>query len=308
MRFVLLVVLICFGLQVQAENELPAAYTKPKLSLLSVITEIPDTVVNSVSYSFTKNSIPAWATIIGTTGVLYHYDDDIYSGVKADGRRWGIGNEDHTKTVIHGFGFDLVRLPSDTGSTLYFLGDGWVHTIAALGFVGTGWITDNPRPWNTGLEMIHGMVVSTLFSQGIKRMTGRESPNRATAPRGKWRPFPSIAAYQKDTAMYDAFPSGHIMTATLAFTVINENYPEYSNYIIPLEVLWLAGLGFEMVNNGVHWASDYPLGIGIGYAVGKMAHRMGEKIGPDGKVQASNWTLFPTNGPDGPMMNAIYKF
>ncbi len=120
-----------------------------------MITEIPDTGIRSVEYSFTKDSVPAWATIIGTTALLYHYDEDIYSGTKANGRRWGIGNEDHTKTVVKGGGFDLIRLPSDTGSTLYFLGDGWVHTMAALGFLADGYITDSNRPYNTGLQMTH---------------------------------------------------------------------------------------------------------------------------------------------------------
>jgi hypothetical protein len=306
MRILLALVLCCFGLTVQAENA--PEYTKPKLPLFSFVTEIPATTINSVEYSFTKESIPAWAVIIGTTSVLYHYDDDIYSGTKANGLRWGIGNEDHTKTAVKAFGFDLLRLPSDTGSAMYFLGDGWIHTLAALSFVADGWATGDVRPWNTGMEMVHGMIVSTIFSQAIKRATGRQSPNRSTEPKGQWRPFPSIAAYQKDTASYDAFPSGHIMTATLAFTVIQDNYPEYSAYVTPLEILWLGALGFEMVNNGVHWASDYPLGIGIGYAVGKVAHHMDEKAGPDGKKQASNWTFFPTTGEDGPMLNALYKF
>ncbi len=29
-------------------------------------------------------------------------------------------------------------------------------------------------------------------------------------------------------------------------------------------------LMFQMVNNGVHWWSDYPLGLFIGYTVGKV--------------------------------------
>ena len=32
-----------------------------------------------------------------------------------------------------------------------------------------------------------------------------------------------------------------------------------------------------MLNNGVHWASDYPLGIWLGYAFGKMAVRKGRQ-------------------------------
>ena len=264
----------------------------------------------SANTNTTKESIPAWATIIGTTALLYHYDRDIFEGTKVNGKRWGIGNDDHTKTVIQGGGFDLLRLPSDTGSAMYFLGDGWIHTLVALGFFTEGALTDNARPYNTGLQIIHGMITSTIFSQTIKRVTGRESPNRATTERGQWRPFPSLAAYQSRTAEYDAFPSGHIMTATLAFTVINTNYPEYFYYIMPVEVLWLGALGFEMVNNGVHWASDYPLGIGIGYAVGKMATRMTLPKNKKEKDQkeAANWTFFPTSGPDGPLMNALYTF
>ena len=29
-------------------------------------------------------------------------------------------------------------------------------------------------------------------------------------------------------------------------------------------------LAFQMLNNEVHWASDYPLAIGIGYSIGQI--------------------------------------
>jgi hypothetical protein len=32
-----------------------------------------------------------------------------------------------------------------------------------------------------------------------------------------------------------------------------------------------------MVNNGVHWASDYPLGFAIGYMMGKSITKNGRK-------------------------------
>jgi hypothetical protein len=82
-----------------------------------------------------------------------------------------------------------------------------------------------------------------------------------------------VGAYAEKTAMYDAMPSGHVMTASLVATIINENYPEYSSYIIPTSVVWVSLLGWEMVNNGVHWASDYPLGIGMGIFYGKYVVR-----------------------------------
>jgi hypothetical protein len=242
--------------------------------------------------------------------VLYHYDDDIYAGAKNDGRRWNIASEDHTKTVWSAFGIDLLRLPSDTGSGLYFLGDGWVHMSAAAGFFLTGYFGDNVRPYNTGLELVHGMIVSTIFNQALKRSTGRESPNRATEPRGRWRPFPSIDAYGKNTAMYDAFPTGHIMTATLTFTTIAINYPEYKMYIYPLEGVWLTALGFQMVNNGVHWASDYPLGIAMGYVIAKMSVHMAEHSTDLAKHadDKPRWAFYPAVTPDAPTMNAVYQF
>ncbi|HYM93479.1 MAG TPA: hypothetical protein VET23_05020 [Chitinophagaceae bacterium] len=35
--------------------------------------------------------------------------------------------------------------------------------------------------------------------------------------------------------------------------------------------LLTAATGWSMLNNKVHWASDSPLGLGIGYVAGKIA-------------------------------------
>lgn len=251
-----------------------SAHAEQKIHLWRLITDLPKTAEDTVTTSFTRDTIVPWSTVILSTGLLYHYDPEILQNVQYFGVKEGIGNDDHTKTVVHLGSTPILRLPSDTGSALYFLGDGWVHMSAALAFAATGLATDNARPWNTGLEMVHGMIVSTVFSQALKRASGRESPTNRTEARGRWRPFESIDSYNTHTARYDAFPSGHIMTATLAFTVINENYPEYSNFIVPFAGVWLTALGFQMVNNGVHWASDYPLGIAMGYHIGRLVSRM----------------------------------
>ena len=57
-------------------------------------------------------------------------------------------------------------------------------------------------------------------------------------------------------------------TGMMTVTVIAENYPE-KKYVKPLGYALLGAMSFQMINNGVHWASDYPLGLAIGYAVGK---------------------------------------
>jgi hypothetical protein len=43
-------------------------------------------------------------------------------------------------------------------------------------------------------------------------------------------------------------------------------------------------LSFQMMNNGVHWASDYPLALAIGYGLGKVAVSHGRKVVSAGDV------------------------
>lgn len=276
-----------------------------RLKPLQVLTEIPKTGLRTLKFAFQRDSVPIWYGLIVSTALLYQYDDDIYQSAKGQGRRWNLGNEDKTRTVIAAGPYPILRLPSDTGSAMYFLGDGWTHFSVAGGFIAAGYFGNHNRAWNTGFEIVHGMIVSTIFNQVLKRSTGRESPNHVTTDkRGVWRPFPNPKAYGKNTPRYDAFPSGHIMTATLMFTTIRGNYPEYANYIWPVQILWSSALMFQMVNNGVHWASDYPLGIAMGWAVGKMALKMGQpdKTDVGQKSREKSWNFFPTVAPDGELL------
>jgi membrane-associated phospholipid phosphatase len=116
----------------------------------------------------------------------------------------------------------------------------------------------------------------------------------STHPRGSWKLFPSFNEYNQRTATYDAMPSGHVMTATLTFTIISERYPQYNKYVYPVGGLWISALMFEMVNNGVHWASDYPLGIAMGYIFGKMATKMGKKESEIKPGESSSWNVVPS--------------
>lgn len=246
-------------------------YSKPKF--LEVVTRLPEALLGSTKEAFTKDKIVPWIVIGATTVYLYDQDPNILYDIQKQGRDSGIGNEDNTKPIISIGKQDILRLPTDTGSLLYFLGDGWMHFGIAGGFYYYGEKNLDYRAQNTSFQILHGMALSTFFSQFLKRGFGRESPIVRTEERGRWRPFPSVMAYAEKTANYDAMPSGHIMTASLVATIINQNYQEYSNYIIPASVVWVSALGWGMVNNGVHWASDYPLGIGMGIFYGNYVVR-----------------------------------
>lgn len=283
-------------------------YSEEKIPLLDVITAMPATSIDGLKTSFSKESIPWWGLILGSTAILYHYDEDIYADIQGKGRKWGLGNGDNTHALFE-IGPWPVRFPTDTGSAFYFLGDGITHFAIAGTLLTYGYLSDNNRPYNTGLQIVHGMAVSTFFSQALKRSFGRESPYVQTEERGAWRPFPSFSQYGSDTPKYDAMPSGHIMTATLTFTVIIENYPEYEYWLRPLEITWLTLLGFQMVNNGVHWASDYPLGIAMGYVFGKSAAKLGKsKSGHEKKADEISWYLIPEDRMGIPTVQFVMDF
>lgn len=271
------------------------AFAEEKLQFRQIFTEVPASSKLFLRKSYSKESLPYWGVILGSTGVLYHYDEQIYSDLQKRGRDWGIGNEDHTSSALTISGHELIRVPTDTGSFMYFLGDGWMHAGIGAGFLATGGLTENNYTYNTGIMLWHGIIVSTIFNQTLKRSFGRESPEVSTSNRGSWNLFPSFNDYNSKTASFDAMPSGHVMTATLTFTILSERYPEYNSYLYPIYGVWVSALMFQMVNNGVHWASDYPLGIAMGYLAGKLSTQMGKKAEASESTDASTgWMILPT--------------
>ena len=177
---------------------------------------------------------------------------------------------------------------------MYFIGDGWLQTFTAASFVINGSINDDNRALQTGSQIMNSLVTASIPTQIIKRATGREDPNRTSTYRGAWRPFNKN--YSKDVSAYDAVPSGHIMAVSSTLTVIDSNYPEYRSVIRPLGFTLLTLVGFQMVNIGVHWVSDYPLGLALGYVVGKVASSHGKNI--NGQSLTSSWQLLPVYSTD----------
>lgn len=306
MKMIVLFLTILISSSIHAEENIQ----EDKLPVSSVFTSILATSKEGLKTSFSKDALPYWGVILGSTALLYRYDEEIYAEMQKKGRDWRIGNQDNTKPVITFGGQELLRLPTDTGSAMYFLGDGWMHTGIALGFVGYGSIAENNKAFNTGLMIIHGMFVSTIFNQTLKRSFGRESPEVSTSKRGSWNLFPSFNEYNSRTASYDAMPSGHVMTATMTFTVISERYPEYNSFIYPFGGLWISALMFEMMNNGVHWASDYPLGIAMGYVFGKASVKVLSKKESDDKSKdkETSWMILPSVNGNVTMLNAVRAF
>jgi hypothetical protein len=259
--------------KVEAFKE-PYIYEKPKG--LEFITDIPKTLEDGFKLSFNtrRETLLGWSVIIGTTGILYIYDEKFYKHAREMARKFGLSNDDHTKPMLTWGGTNIFRGPTDTGSFIHFIGDGWLQFGVAATFVGIGHGVNDNRMMRTGSQVMTSLLSASIPAQIIKRATGREDPNRSTAYRGKWRPF--AKDYDKDVSKYDAVPSGHLLATTSTLTVIYENYPEYSDTIIPVGLGLMTLLSFQLTNIGVHWASDFPLAIGIGHVFGKAAASHGK--------------------------------
>lgn len=216
--------------------------------------------------------------LIGATTALFIvYDQPIYDNFAKWGRDWGIGNGDNTKTFISIGGYPLFRGPTDWGSAMYFIGDGWTHLGLGLSFLTAGLLNNDNRALQTASQIVQGMLTVGLTTQFLKHITGRETPIKATQDAGIWRFFPDQIDYHKNVPKYDAFPSGHLATAMMTLTVIASNYEEYS-WIRPVGYGLMTLLSYQMINNGVHWMSDYPLALGIGYLFGKVIVENGRTL------------------------------
>ena len=97
----------------------------------------------------------------------------------------------------------------------------------------------------------------------------RQSIRIISSPTGKWILFPNQIEYAKHVPHYDAFPSGHIATALATLTVIAENYPE-KTWIKWVGYPVIGSIAVGLVSTSIHWWSDIPLGMAIGYSFGML--------------------------------------
>ncbi len=162
------------------------------------------------------------------------------------------------------------RTVSDVSDFFVSLGDGKSQFALAGVFAAYGLVSSDQRALRTGSEIVQAVLASGTVVQILKHVTGRQSPFTRSSPTGLWRFFPNQIDYLKHVPAYDAFPSGHICTAMATVVVIAENYPE-AKWIGPVGYVASGLLGVGMVNRGIHWYSDYPLGLALGYAFGMIA-------------------------------------
>ncbi len=154
------------------------------------------------------------------------------------------------------------------------LGQGSSHLALAAGIAGAGVVLGDARALRTAGEIAESFLACGTVVQLLKHVSGRESPSAATSRNGRWSIMPNQGAYLHDVPKYDAFPSGHLATSMSTLTVIVENYPELKPWLQPLGYAVIGCVGVGLCSSGMHWWSDFPVGLYLGYRFGMAAsHR-----------------------------------
>jgi hypothetical protein len=188
------------------------------------------------------------------------------------------------------------------------IGDGRTQFGVGGAFAAYGLLFGDQKALRTGSQIVEVVLGAGAVIQVLKHITGRESPFVRSSPTGIWKFFPDQLQYHKHVPAYDAFPSGHICTSMATVIVIAENYPEVK-WIRPLGYLFCTFIGVGMANNGIHWYSDYPLGIFIGYTFGMIAsHQELFALADRNSKNPLNVSLTPSVSCYGPGLNLNVTF
>ncbi|MGC4042028.1 MAG: phosphatase PAP2 family protein [Flavobacterium sp.] len=243
-------------------DQLSYVYQKPKF--FEFITRLPHDF-KLMGNSFVQKDNLAWfGAAIGGTLALIPIDQQIIDSSRDLGDKIGFESG-------HTYSGPIKMFPTNINSAIFRLGNGFTALVVGGGLLVYGFSENDYRALHTSSEIIEGLIASGLLVQPLKRITGRECPfiaeeNGNTG--GNWNFFPSFAAYQQRTPAYDAMPSGHLTTLMTTVMIISENYKEY-RWIKPVGFTMMGLMGFEMLQSKVHWASDYPIAIFMGYIIGK---------------------------------------
>lgn len=247
---------------------------------------IPRDWVRWSQISFRHNTIGMWVAVTSSTALLIATDEKTYEPSKK------FYDSDPAKAFY---------------SNLFAeLGDGRSQFGLSAAFALYGWAAKDAKALKVASQIAEVVLASGTVVQVLKHSTGRESPIVRSSPTGTWRFLPSPIEYHRRIPAYDAYPSGHVATSLATIIVLSENYPDVK-WIRPLGYTLVAGVAVGMVNNGIHWYSDYPLSIALGYYFGMIATHP-EGFGSEDDDRTVQMSLIPIFRPEGGGLSLMITF
>lgn len=231
---------------------------------------LPDDMWQIAKSPFQQTNLKGLGAVVLSTALLLPFDQSLTNGVRNLSENIHLSNQT-SYGIAFGVGpAKIIKYPRNINSAFYQLGEGGTSMFLAGGLWIYGKITKDYRAVQTAGDLTETFIIMGVTTQILKRISGRESPYVATQKGGAWNPFPSFKAYQQHTPHYDAFPSGHLATMMATVTVLAHNYPE-KKWIKPIGYSLMGLTACAMMNNEVHWMSDYPLALALGYLSGEIS-------------------------------------
>ena len=215
----------------------------------AMISNLPTDWYRAFDFSLRTENLPELVGLTALTGALIVTDKSAWTATR------------RTHETSH-----FVREVSDN---VILVGDSRYQLGAVGALVTYGLVSGDKRALRTASQSVEAVLATGVAVQFLKRVTGRESPIMATRSRGRWKFFPLPREYHENEPRYYAFPSGHISSTMAILTVIMNNYPD-ENWLKPTTYAVLALVGGSLVTKGMHWYSDLPLGIAMGYLFGNV--------------------------------------
>jgi membrane-associated phospholipid phosphatase len=244
-------------------------YYRPKP--FHFVTNVPGNMVQIAISPFQKRNLKGFLITAGATALLLPVDQKITNNVKHFSNQIKLNPETEYKVPVKWGDTKILKVPQNLNTVFYQLGEGGTSMILAGGLFVYGKIKHDKRAVYTATDLTETFLTMGIATQLIKRISGRQSPFMATQPGGVWKPFPSFHAYQTNTSNYDAFPSGHLATMMATVTTLALQYPE-KRWIKPIGYAIMFVSSWAMINTDVHWISDYPLALALGYISAKITH------------------------------------
>jgi membrane-associated phospholipid phosphatase len=308
-RLVILCIFLIFHCTLSAQNETRpavdtqwhrfpngsmAGYTKPRS--FGFLTQVPGDAGHIAAVPFKKQSLGPLLAITGTTVLLIFADQTISDGIVKFSDEIDLHASEEYKNIISLHAgkkeISLLKAPLNLNTAIYQLGQGFPSLLIGAGLFTFGKINHNYRALNTASQLAESFILMGVGTQILKRISGRESPSDATRPGGAWHFLPAFKDFQQHTPKYDAFPSGHLATMMSSVTVLADNYPELK-WIRPVGYSLTGLLGYSMINNKVHWISDYPMALALGYICAKQVSIHNRKVidDPYSRKRTTNLSL-----------------
>lgn len=250
--------------------------------LFHFVKYLPSDMWQLAKTPFKVSSLKGLGIVAASTAILIPLDQYLLNKVRQASQSIGLDDENRYGVALGWGKIRLLKYPKNVNTALYQIGEGGTSMYLAGGLWIYGKLTHDYRAVQTAGDLAETFIVMGVSTQILKRISGRESPFVATKPGGAWRPLPSFKEYQSHVPHYDAFPSGHLATMMATVTVLNQNYPE-KKWILPVGYSLIGLTAWGMMNTEVHWISDYPLALALGYVCGRISTMRHRKISEEGK-------------------------